>query len=216
MNRTHLANAIFALVLAACLSAGGFAQQLHDTLQVAVTHPELRNELLAMEVADQEIRDRLVALSSAKPFDAAAFGATLKSMDSIDAGHADVLKGILRRYGWPGNSMVGRDGEEAAFLFVQHDDKDTAFQSRCLGLVQKAYEAGEATGQDIALLTDRILVHRGQRQRYGSQAKIVAGKIVVDPIEDEANVDKRRAALGLPPMKEYLEAFRKFYHLEGK
>jgi hypothetical protein len=54
--------------------------------------------------------------------------------------------------------------------------------------------------QHMAHLTDRILVMRGKKQKYGTQATWVNGKIVASPIEDEATVDERRKALGLEPM----------------
>jgi hypothetical protein len=38
--------------------------------------------------------------------------------------------------------------------------------------------------------------------------------LVVEPIEEEANVDARRAQLGLPPLAEYLELLNKMYGVE--
>jgi hypothetical protein len=34
---------------------------------------------------------------------------------------------------------------------------------------------------------------------------------VLYPIEDEANVDKRRAKIGLTPLREYLESMKQLY-----
>jgi hypothetical protein len=55
-----------------------------------------------------------------------------------------------------------------------------------------------------ALLTDRVLVHRGEPQRYGSQFDIVDGRLVPAPIADLPGLDARRASVGLPPMTEYV------------
>lgn len=207
---------VVTMFLLAVLGTVAFSQPSRDTSKVKIGNPELRKELLAMEASDQEVRDKLIDIFSAHPVDSLALVDVIKRTDSVDARHTKAMKEIISRDGWPGRSMVGSDGEEAAFILVQHADKDTAFQSNCLKLVEKAYKAGEASGQDLALLTDRVLVHLGKPQLYGSQVKFVNGRVVVDSIEDERNIDKRRAELGLVPMAEYLKVLRQYYHLEGK
>jgi hypothetical protein len=42
---------------------------------------------------------------------------------------------------------------------------------------------------------------------YGTQLVVVGGKATPAPIEDEANVDRRRRAVGLPPLADYLRGF---------
>ncbi len=43
----------------------------------------------------------------------------------------------------------------------------------------------------------------GSEQRYGTQVKIVKGKVTFHPISDVKNVDKRRKEVGLPPLAEF-------------
>jgi hypothetical protein len=136
-------------------------------------------------------------------------------MAAIDARHTARMKEIVRRYGWPGPGLVGRDGADAAFLLVQHAE-DLAFQKKMLPLVRRAYRAGELSAWNYALLLDRVLVREGKPQIYGMSLKSWEGKeAVLHPIEDEANVDKRRAAIGLPPLSEYLEFMRRLYFPQG-
>jgi hypothetical protein len=82
--------------------------------------------------------------------------------------------------------------------------------------MQKAFNTGEARGQDLALLTDRVRLYEGKPQLYGTQVKNVNGKFIFAPIEDEPNVDKRRALYGLPPLSEYLETLNEFYRMKNK
>lgn len=164
-----------------------------------------------MSRADQAARQALIAAGLNPPN-----AELLARMAKLDADNAAQLKKILRERGWPGKSLVGADGATAAFLIVQHADHDPAFQKEVLTLLREAYRSGEASGEHLALLTDRVLVAEGKPQRYGSQADIVDGKIVVKPVEDETNLDRRRAELGLPPMNEYIELMRKAYGLPGK
>ena len=162
---------------------------------------------------DQAIRNELIK-KGVKPPDQAL----LKRMRDIDLANIVRIRAIVRQYGWPGPELVGEDGTQAAFLIVQHADH--AFQKEMLPLVRDAYRAGKLSGQSYALLLDRVLVGEGKPQVYGTQAKPFdhwKGKEpVLHPIEDEANVDKRRAEVGLPPLVEYLEFLKQMYFPQKK
>ena len=92
----------------------------------------------------------------------------------------------------------------AARLLVQHADMDRKFQHRCLDLMA-ALPKDEVSQSNIAYLTDRVLLAEGKNQMYGTQLKDVDGKLKPFPIEDEANVDRRRCEVGLPPLAKYLK-----------
>lgn len=62
--------------------------------------------------------------------------------------------------------------------------------------------------RNLAYLTDRILVNEGCQQCYGTQ---LGEDFSPRPIYDESTVDVRRAAAGLPPLAEYVEAARAGY-----
>ncbi len=117
---------------------------------------------------------------------------------------------MINEHGWPGKTLVGDDGASAAWLLVQHADRDRDFQKKCLALMQ-AMPPGEVRGENIAYLEDRVLVGQGQPQKYGTQTTEVDGRFVPAPIEDEAHVDERRQKLGLPPLAEYLKQIEAVY-----
>jgi hypothetical protein len=61
------------------------------------------------------------------------------------------------------------------------------------------------TKRYLIAVTDRLLVMKDKKkQLYGTQLTPKDGKLVPQPIEDEANVDARRKGLGLPPLADYL------------
>ncbi|HEX5004243.1 MAG TPA: DUF6624 domain-containing protein, partial [Gemmatimonadales bacterium] len=95
------------------------------------------------------------------------------------------------------------DGVAAAALLVQHADADPAFQATVLPMLEAAFRAGTVTGQELAMLTDRVAKAQGRPQRYGTQTTVIDGRVIFDPIEDSGQVDARRAAMGLPPLAEY-------------
>jgi hypothetical protein len=188
----------------------------------AVKEPGLRKELLDMEKEDQDTRvavfkalgEKGVSLDEAKPVtDPALLKVFLEEtgkLATVDQKNRDRLKAIVDRHGWPGRSLVGPEGTHAAWLLVQHADADLAFQKRCLDLM-KAAPKGEVESKEIAYLTDRVLVAEKKKQVYGTQLTGQGDKYVPQPIEDEANVDKRRAEVGLSPLAEYLKTAQAEY-----
>jgi hypothetical protein len=177
-----------------------------------VGNPALRRELLKRLEEDQAIRNELIRKGVEHPDKS-----ILARMRVIDTSNTKRLTVIVRRYGWPGPELVGRDGTEAAFLLVQH--ADLTFQKEMLPLVEKAYRSGKLSGQSYALLLDRVLVSEGKPQVYGTQAKRIeewkGREPMLEPIQDEVNVDKRRAEVGMSPLSEYRELLKRLYFPQG-
>jgi hypothetical protein len=169
--------------------------------EAGIKEPALRKELLALREEDQAARMAMI-----KNLDDQA---AKDRVAAIDKKATTRMKEIIAhaQHAWPGKSLVGEDGANAAWLLVQHADRDPAFQKQCLALLEKAYKAGEASERDYAYLFDRVAVADGKPQRYGTQFK--DGK--PQPIEDEANVDARRKAIGLGTMAEYAKDMERMY-----
>lgn len=195
--------ALLAITLLGC--GGGSAQTPADSA--------LTKALLERVRLDQAIRDTLVARMQS----GASFDSTLTArMAAIDSANTTWLKGVVEHRGWPCRSMVGKEASEAAFLIVQHAVQDSAFQATALALMEKGVAAGEVPGSQVAMLADRVAVHRGQPQKYGTQARIENGRIVMEPIADSEHVDQRRAALGLPPLRVYVRVLDSIYTPQPK
>lgn len=169
--------------------------------------PEVRDELLKRLKADQAARIEL-----AQKYQGAVPASAMESLAKTDEDNAAWIKQMIEKHGWLGKSLVGGDGAQAAFLLVQHAAKDLEFQKKSLELLQKAVKDGDAQAVHLAYLTDRVRLAEGKPQVYGTQTKITKeGKFEVPPIEDEANVDKRRAEVGLEPLADYIERMRQRY-----
>ena len=109
---------------------------------------ELRAELLRRVAADQEARHALDVEAAA----------------AADGENLPWLRQVITDVGWPGKSLVGEDGAQAAWLLAQHADTDPAFQRRCLDLLTAAVERGEATMVQQAYLTDRSCCTKASRR----------------------------------------------------
>ena len=132
-------------------------------------------------------------------------GGNTRAATEVDADNLAWLKPIVMERGWPTRSLVGEEAAFAAWLLVQHADRDPAFQRHCLTLMEAAAAEGEARSQDLAYLTDRVLLAEGQQQEYGTQIRDGVPRDLRAP----ESVDERRAAVGLEPLVEYLEVFKR-------
>jgi hypothetical protein len=115
----------------------------------------------------------------------------------VDRDNAARLREITGQHGWPGYRLAGQAGAHAAWLLTQHAPPD--LQEECLPLLQDAVARGDASPADLAYLTDRVLMHHGKPQIYGTQYQVRDGILTLWTVRDPAALDQRRAALGLEP-----------------
>jgi hypothetical protein len=156
---------------------------------------------------DQADRQNMDTLQKQFGWQSKQVDSLLKKIHYQDSVNLIRVKRIIDAYGWLGPDEVGEQGAATLFLVIQHADSLT--QVTYYPKIAEAVKKGKARPQDLALLEDRIRTKQGKKQVYGSQARMNAttGKYEFFPIEDEPNVDKRRAAVGLPPLKEYAKYF---------
>lgn len=155
----------------------------------------LRAELLARAAADQKARRALPARQSRTMEQWAPVAA-------IDAANTARMRQVLAIYGWPGHALVGKDGSQAAWLLVQHSPAD--LQEQALELLGDAVRRDDASPANLAYLTDRVLMHRGEPQLYGTQYLAIAGSdLELCTVADPELLDERRASVGLGPHAEH-------------
>jgi hypothetical protein len=155
----------------------------------------LRDELLRMADADQAVRRDM----SSQPT-----GSQVAKLLQTDANNLARIKSLLRSSGFPLNTQVGDDGVAATFLLVQHAS-DKTVQSQVLQQLAPRVKTGQISGDQFALLTDRVLAEQGKPQIYGTQLKgVEGGELALAPIAAPENVDQRRQELGMPPLADYL------------
>ena len=199
---------ILIFILFAC--GGVFAQGQATT---PTYNKALEKELVKMAEQDQKYRvewqAKMIKLSAeSRSKDDKASMALMKKQNAADRKNMARLDAIVRQYGWPGRSVAGNRGSQAAFLILQH--ADLSHQQKYLPLLKEAATKGEANAADAATLEDRVLVGEGKPQIYGTQVHFgpeTGGRWELYPIVDEEHVDERRTRIGLPPMADYLKLF---------
>jgi hypothetical protein len=114
------------------------------------------------------------------------------------------LDSIINIKGWPKKTEVGSLAASAAFLIIQHSTFE--LQQKYLPTIKTLCEQGEASWQSYALMYDRVQIGQGKAQLYGSQVNYNAQtkKYELFPIEDEIDVDKRRAEMGMGKLADYV------------
>ena len=162
---------------------------------------ELRRELLARAGEDQRVR-RLASPPTGQhefrlPDEVA------EEWHRVDTDNTRWLADLVATRGWPGRTMAGEDGAQAAWLLAQHADRNLDLQRAFLDALRGAVAEGEASPANLAYLEDRVRVADERPQLYGTQFTVTDGDFVPCPIEDPQRLDERRAAAGLEPFAVY-------------
>lgn len=126
----------------------------------------------------------------------------------VDEANTQWLKEHVSQSGWFTISEYGAAADSAAWLLVQHADRDVAFQAEVLSILEPLVAAEETRPISYAYLYDRVAVNSKRPQRYGTQGGCTAGG-TWEPreVERPEQVDERRTAIGLEPMAAYKARF---------
>jgi hypothetical protein len=173
----------------------------------ARTQPQARTRQKAAAIDAGALREELLRRRDIDRAARSAYSgapADMARLMELDSENTAWLIMIVERVGWPGHSLVGEDAAHAAWLLAQHADLNPVFQRRCVELLRDAVERGEASGADLAYLTDRVLVASGEPQLFGTQLTVSDGHYVPAPMREPETVDARRVAMGLNPVAEHL------------
>ncbi len=165
---------------------------------------------------DQDERMKINLLEKKYGFDSPQLDSLWKIIHDNDSLNQIKVKSIIEKHGWVGPDEVGQQGASTIFLVIQHSDSLT--QATYLPLMREAVEKGKASASNLALLEDRVLTSQGKKQLYGSQLRRnqTTGKLEFFPIEDEPNVNARRAKMGLGRLEDYAKFFGLEYTVPKK
>ncbi len=166
--------------------------------------------LVAAARRDIETRTRLAASGE-------LFKGYHAEMEAVHDENAALLARVFDDIGWPGRQVLGDDGARAAFLILQHAIGHPALQRRGLALMLEVIPQGQANALDAAYLSDRIAIHEGREQAFGTQFDWDAnGQLSPAPVREEATLDERRASVGLPPIADSIAEMRASAAAEGE
>src|SRR5690349_6820870 len=174
----------------------------------AQQNPPVRDELLQMEGVDQDARMKCNSGAADEQVKCLA-----EISQTIDAPNTGRLEQIFNQIGFPNTAKVRKDGMQAFMTLLQHATSDT-LRVRAVKPITKAFKNKEMPPMGYANFVDRLRLHQGKKQLYGSGFDFKDGKLVLSPTEDLKNLEKRRAKIGLPPMSEAIRMMKEIYHLD--
>jgi len=138
------------------------------------------------------------------PFPSPSRGIPGVVMYNMDHAHNRHIHAIIRKYGYPTRSLLGKKGLRIFWLLIQHQDDDLKLQEACLKHCHFA-------PHERAYLTDRILVNSGEKQLYGTQFhRGPSGNYIPRPIKNRTSVNVRRKRAGLDTLEENTRRIRKY------
>lgn len=163
---------------------------------------------------DQGLRRKLKEIEEVYGRESNEMRAHWESIHKKDSINLIKVQKILDQQGWLGQDVIGGRGNSSLFLVIQHAPLE--IQKKYLPMMREAVTKGNAQSGDLALLEDRVALRSGKKQVYGSQIgrDQQTGEYYVAPIEDPENVDKRREAVGLGPLQEYVSGYNIIWDVE--
>jgi hypothetical protein len=118
---------------------------------------------------------------------------------AVDCDNTSWLREQLAEIAWFDIPTYGERADRAAWLITQHADRTPEFQREVLARLE-SLPPGHTTQRNLAYLSAE-----NRPQRYGTQMQCDENGSMqpMGGLEDESNVDARRASIGLPPLEEY-------------
>jgi hypothetical protein len=186
-----------------------FSNQLiaNNELNSVQFNPDLQKELLSLQQESIALHQEKLSYPNGK-----LPKKLIEDITKLTHKNSERLLIIIKHHGWPSIDKVGIKGRDAAFVLVQQAEAE--LQTRLIPTLKNEFNQGQLSGQKLATLIDNNLIKQGKKQRYGTQLAIVNGQIVFNEIEDESQVEQRRAKMKMMPMIQYKKLLKKMYQLD--
>ena len=151
---------------------------------------EIKSQLKSMVKEHEEVRK--------------SFPIKKLEMDHLDEEHAKIIEKLIEEFGVIDTERFGGDAAKNASLIVQHSTP--AIRKKYVEL-QDILPKNKIYKRGYVYMKDRMLVDENKPQLYATQLKILnsQGDLAFNPIEDFANIDKRRIEMGLEPFEAYVK-----------
>ena len=180
------------------------------------TH-EIDSLLQAAYTEDQSLRIHLVNIQKK----ATVSGYSSEIVDSLmmlseaieisNKANITLISRILKK-GWP----EGLQDESYHAIWMIIDHADTKYQKKFFPKLRDATGKGYIVRSDLATLKDRILLHTGKPQIYGTQSHFIVSEnnkmiIYLWPVKNPKELDQLRNSVGLSSINKYIKELEACY-----
>ena len=167
-----------------------------DAPPPAKPNKKLSEELVKIATKERDLVMRVVENDQTKQSDQ-------EKLHKLYEADTTRLCQILIDNGWPTTALVDRDGVLAAF-YILKNGPSYELQRDLLPVIAAVVKKDPVQKPEFAALYDRLRVSAGMKQLFGTQAVSTGGFLVLYPIEDQANLNARRAEFGLSEIDSYM------------
>ena len=168
----------------------------------AKPNKKLRDELVKIATKERELVMRMVGNDQTKESDQE------KLRKLYEADNARLCQIIIAN-GWPTSALVEREGVLAALFILKNGPYE--LQRDLLPVIAAVVKKDPVQKPEFAAVFDRLRVSAGMKQLFGTQAVTAEGFLVLYPIEDQTNLNARRAEFGMPDMDSYIRQLEYMY-----
>lgn len=148
------------------------------------------------------LRDSLIKIYGAEAKETQVYQKQYRKNHAINI---KKIRNILDNYGWPTSTQIGEQGNWTICNVLQHSE--LKIREHYIPLMKQAVLDKKLEARFLVRAQDRIATDKGELQIYGGQMKYYkeTKSFNVWPVYDPVNIDKRRAEIGLGPIKEFLK-----------
>ena len=180
----------------------------HQTVKGKIQKPDFAKQLLRLIQKDQSLdyqldmaKDYFLKNGKAPHW----YYPIAQMKKEITAGNFKEMEALLQKNGWPTYSTVGKLAADSPLLVINHHPKEE-IRIKYLEQIKDACLENEGSCFEYAKIQDRILVNTEKPQLFGMQFTYDKDRNRMPfPILKPEFVDKRRAEIGLEPLKTYLK-----------
>ena len=188
-----------------CLTQDDVKQMIARVESPSQSNPDikLKEELLKIAIKQRELLLEMVDKNQPRASDQ-------KKLHKLYEENSNKLCQTVKTHGWPTKNTVDREGVLAAF-YILTNAGPYELQRDLLPVIVAAVKKDPTQKPEFAALVDSLRVASGKKQLFGTQAVTRGGFLVLQPIEDEPNVNSRRAEFGLPRIDEAIRSLERTF-----
>ena len=105
-------------------------------------------------------------------------------LEELHRANASRLRQIIAVFGWPGITLVGDKGAQAAWRIALHSIASRHSCASAAICIDAPRRSGDVPRWQFAIIDDRIRVYEGRPQRYGTQLRHGPDGLEPHPLEN--------------------------------
>jgi hypothetical protein len=142
--------------------------------------------------------------------------AALQSSLQKDRQNQILVKSIIEKCNFEAIEKQGKEAVFAAFMITQH--AQTEFRTEYYPYFENSAKKNLLKKAALALMIDRMLMEKGDKQMYGSQWETdpASGTNILTPLKYPKRINILRDSMGMQPLEEYMKSNNIKFAVEEK